>query len=114
MGRPGQAEIAVSCPFTFVYTERVEGSFRFDDRSYDALHAAGVSWQDVIDVLRTRPHVRHHVGAVLRIAGRTSNGAWLAIACIEEDDDEYLIVSARELDNEEKTTVRAMIKGVPT
>jgi hypothetical protein len=83
--------------------------FRFDDRSYDALAAAGIRWQDALEVLRARPRVRHHIGAVLRIAAQTTAGRWLAVAAVEEDDDdEYLIVGARELDEAEVAAVRAM------
>ena len=89
----------------------MEESFRFDERSYDALAAAGIRWQDVLEVLRARPRVRHHIGAVLRIAAQTRAGAWLAVAAVEEDDDEYLIVGARELDEAEVAAVRAMIQG---
>ena len=85
--------------------------FRFDDSSYEAFAAAGIPWQDVLDVLRASPRVRHHIGAVLRIAAQTSNGVWLAVACIEEEDDEYLVVSARPLDEAEEAAVRAMIEG---
>ena len=85
--------------------------FRFDDRTYDALGAAGIRWQDVLEVLRARPRVRHHIGGVLRIAAQTTDGIWLAVACIEEDDDEYLVVGARELDDDETAAVRAMIQG---
>lgn len=86
-------------------------TFRFDERSYDALAAAGIRWQDVLEVVRARPRVRHHIGAVLRIAAQASDGTWLAVAAIEEDDDEYLIVGARELDEAEVASVRAMIEG---
>jgi len=65
----------------------VEERYRFDDRSYDTLAAAGIRWQDVLYVLRTSPRVRHHIGAVLRIAAQTADGRWLAVACIEDDDE---------------------------
>jgi len=89
----------------------VDEHYRFDDRSYDTLAAAGIQWQDVLYVLRASPRVRHHIGAVLRIAAQTADGRWLAVACIEEDDDEYLVVGARELDDAESAAVRAMIEG---
>jgi hypothetical protein len=89
----------------------VDESFRFDERSYDTLGAAGIPWQDVLEVLRTSPRVRHHLGSVLRIAAQTRDGRWLAVAYIVEDDDEYLVVGARELDEAEVSAVRAMIKG---
>jgi hypothetical protein len=86
-------------------------SFRFDERSYDTLAAAEIRWQDALEVLRAHPRVRHHIGAVLRIAAQTSTGVWLAVACVEEDDDEYLVVGARQLDDAEVAAVRAMIEG---
>jgi len=89
----------------------VGDSFRFDERTYEALAAAGIGWQDVLEVLRASPRVRHHIGAVLRVAAQTSDGRWVAVACIEEADDEYLVVSARQLDDAEVTAVKAMIEG---
>jgi hypothetical protein len=97
--------------FTFVYTGDVDESYRFDERSYDALAVAGVGWQAVLEVLRARPRLRQHVGAALRIAAQASDGRWVAVALIEEDDDEYLVVSARELDAAEQQAARNMIKG---
>ena len=85
--------------------------FRFDERSYDSLAAAGIGWQVVLEVLRARPRVRQHIGAVLRVAAQTADGRWLVVACIEEADDEYLVVSARELDEAEIAAVQAMIEG---
>jgi hypothetical protein len=65
----------------------------------------------VLQVLRTRPQVRHHIGSVLRIAAQADNGTWLAVALIEEEGDEYLVVSARELDQAEVAAVKTMIEG---
>jgi hypothetical protein len=62
-------------------------------------------------VLRARPRLRQHIGAVLRIAAQASDGRWIAVALIEEDDDEYLVVSARELDTAEQQAVQHMIEG---
>ena len=94
------------------YTLRaVEESYRFDDAAYDGLAAAGVSWQEVLHVLRTPPRVRHHIGSVLRVAGLSRSGRWIAVACIEEGDDEYLVVGARALSAEEAADVRKMIEG---
>jgi hypothetical protein len=86
-------------------------TYRFDERSYDALAAAGIGWQMALEVLRARPRLRHHIGAVLRIAAQANDGRWVAVALIEEDDDEYLVVSARELDAAEQQAVRHMIEG---
>jgi hypothetical protein len=98
-------------PYTIVYSWFVGDEVRFDDRSYEELAAAGIRWQDVVYVLRTSPRVRHHIGSVLRIAAQTADGTWLAVACVEEEDDEYLVVGARELDDAEAVAVRAMIEG---
>ena len=77
------------------YTLRaVEESYRFDDAAYDGLAAAGVSWQEV-----------------LHVAGLSRSGRWIAVACIEEGDDEYLVVGARALSAEEAADVRKMIEG---
>jgi hypothetical protein len=89
----------------------VDESFRFDDSSYDALGKAGVTWQTVQEALRTHPRVRHHIGAVLRVAARVRDGRWIVVALIEEADDEYLVVSARELDDTEVAAVSRMIEG---
>jgi hypothetical protein len=85
--------------------------YRFDERSHDSLVRAGVPWTSVLQVLRARPQVRHHIGSVLRIAAHADDGRWLAVALIEEADDEYLAVSARELDEAEIAAVKTMIEG---
>jgi hypothetical protein len=98
--------------YTIVYSRGVDERYRFDERSYEALAAAGIRWQDVLDILQTRPRIRQHIGALLRIAAQTSDGRWFAVICIEDDDDdEYLVVSARALDETEIPAVRAMIEG---
>jgi len=100
-----------SIPFTIVYTQSVGDVYRFDERSYEALAANGIDWQTVLQVLRARPRVRQHIGAVLRVAAQAKDGRWIAVALIEEGDDEYLVVSARELDSEEVVAVTKMIEG---
>jgi hypothetical protein len=84
---------------------------RFDDASYSALGKAGITWQVVQEVLRAHPQVRHHIGAVLRIAAHVRDGRWIVVALIEEADDEYLVVSARELGDAEVTAVQKMLEG---
>jgi hypothetical protein len=91
----------------------VGDSYRFDEHSYDALAQAGVAWQTVLYVLRTSPRLRHHIGAVLRIAAQAADGRWIGVALIEEADDEYLVVSARELSPSEVAAVLRMIEGKP-
>jgi hypothetical protein len=83
---------------------------RFDERSYDALDASGVGWQVVLEVLRARPRLRQHIGAVLRIAASQRRPVDRRSAD-RGDDDEYLVVSARELDAAEQQAVRNMIEG---
>lgn len=87
-------------------------SYRWDEHSYAALTAAGVDWRAAISVLYdSRPRVRWHLGAVLRIAAPAPDGLWLAVTCIEESDDEYLVVTARYLDDDERDAVQKMIEG---
>jgi hypothetical protein len=90
----------------------VGDSYRFDDASYDALALAGISWRSVLWVLRGRPRVRRHIGAVLQVAGLADDGRWIAVALIEEEpDDQYLVVGARVLTDPEIRAVQAMIEG---
>lgn len=96
-------------PFTPVYTRGV--GYRFDEHSYDTLAAAGITWREVLHVLGTPPRVRHHIGAVLRIAGQTQAGRWIGVSLIEERDDDYLVVAARDLDEDEITAAKRMLGG---
>src|SRR3954451_8050216 len=90
----------------FVYTRLVEEIYEFDDRSYEALAAAGIAWQEVIYTLYdSRPKIRRHIGAVLNVAARDRQGHWLAVGLIERDDNDYLVVGARYLDSDEVATV---------
>jgi len=95
---------------TFVYGSRVEETYRFDEDSYQHLAAAGIGWQSVLDALRARPRWRQHIGAVLRIAAPDRSGRWLGVALIEEDDDQYLVVGARALDESEAEAVRRLLE----
>lgn len=88
-----------------------EETYRFDEAAYDTLGRAGVGWQSVLDVLRARPRLRQHIGAVLRIAAPDRAGRWLGVVLIEEGDDAYLVVAARELDEAERRAVRALLEG---
>lgn len=67
-----------------------------------------------------RPHWRYSghdprcgpiSGPVLRVAAQASDGRWIVVALIEETDDEYLVVSARELTATEQVAVVRMIEG---
>jgi hypothetical protein len=95
---------------TFVYSGGVEETYRFDEDSYQRLAAAGIGWQSVLDALQARPRWRQHIGAVLRIAAPDRSGRWLGVALIEEDDDQYLVVGARELDAVEADAVRRLLE----
>jgi hypothetical protein len=98
--------------FTVVYSAGVvEETYRFDEAAYDAVSRAGIGWQSVLDVLRARPRVRQYIGAVLRVAAQDRHGRWVAVALIEEDDNAYLVVSARELDADEQVAVSKMLGG---
>lgn len=61
----------------------------------------------------SRPKVRRHkhIGAVLNVAARDRQGFWLAVALIERDDNDYLVVGARYLDSDEVATVTKMLGG---
>ena len=94
-----------------MYARVVGDAYRFDEHSYDALAQAGIAWQTVLYVLRTSPRLRHHIGSVLRVAAQARDGRWIGVTLIEEADDEYLVVSARELGPAEVAAVTRMIEG---
>ena len=94
-----------------MYASRVGDAYRFDEHSYDALARAGIAWQAVLYVLRSSPRLRHHTGNVLRVAARAGDGRWIGVTLIEEADDEYLVVSARELGPAEVAAVTRKIEG---
>lgn len=91
-----------------------EETYRFNDASYDRLNAAGISWRHVLHVLNNPARVRRHIGSVLHIAGLTPDETPIVVALIEEDDDQYLIVGARALDEDEAAAFRIMRKGGPS
>jgi hypothetical protein len=95
---------------TVVYVTDVEETYRFDEDSYQRLGTAGIGWQSVLDVLHARPRWRQHIGAVLRIAASDRAGRWLGVALIEEDEDQYLVVGARQLDQAEAEAVRRLLQ----
>ncbi|GAA0232337.1 hypothetical protein [Cryptosporangium japonicum] len=88
----------------------MDETYRFDERSYDALDAAGVGWQAALQVLRAPRRVRQHIGAVLRVAAVTGDGRWVAVVLIEEDPDQYLVVSARELQRDEARQIADVLE----
>ncbi|MEU1969379.1 hypothetical protein ABZ541_28975 [Micromonospora sediminicola] len=85
--------------------------YRWTDDFYDSLHDAGVDWRDVLHILAVHPRIRHHLGAVLRIAAPARNGDWLAVSAIEEHDNTYTLVRARWLDPDETQAARKMLQG---
>jgi hypothetical protein len=88
------------------------GNLRVRRSNYTAFAAAGIAWQDVIYTLYdSRPKVRRHIRAVLNVAATDRQGHWLAVALIERDDNDYLVVGARSLDSDEVATVTKMLGG---
>lgn len=95
-----------------MYDDEVGEEYRFDDHSYEALAVAGVAWLDVIHVLyRARPRIRRHIGGVLRVSAPVRDGRWVVVSCIEERDDQYLVVGGRYLDHGETEAAWKMIRG---
>ena len=89
----------------------VEEYYVWDEASYDTVAAAGLDWQLVQLILRTRPRIRTHIGAVLRVVAQAPDRRWIVVSLIEQTDDTYLLVAARELDAEESTAAQRMIEG---
>jgi hypothetical protein len=84
------------------YTDRVpEEIYTFTERTYQYLAKAGVNPLAVTDVLYGGGVVRRHIGAALQVAGQDREGTWLAVALVEDDDDQYTVTSARYLDADE-------------
>ena len=85
--------------------------YRFSYASYDALDRAGVGWQATLHVLTAaRPRIVRHVGAVLHVVGAAPDGRLLAVALIEEIDDEYVVAGARWLDEDEAQPLRKLME----
>lgn len=83
--------------------------FRWDEHSYERIATAGIRWQDAIHILfHADRRVWYPTGGVLRVAGETPSGEWIAITLIEEGNDEYLIVAGRVLDDSEVTQLRSL------
>jgi len=82
--------------------------YTFTERTYHNLAKAQVSPLAVTDVLYGRHLVRRHIGSFLQIAGQDRTGTWLAVALIEDDDDQYTVTSARYLDDEEIASITRM------
>lgn len=47
---------------------------------------------------------------MLRVAGRDESGRLLAVALVEESDDHYLVLAARELHGDEAATIARLIE----
>lgn len=87
-------------------------TYGFTERTYERLAQAGVAPLSVLDVLYGRPTVRRHIGSFLQVAGRDRDGKWLAVALMEgPDDDEYVVTSARYLDDDEITVIARLLGG---
>jgi hypothetical protein len=89
-----------------------EDVYTFTERTYENLARAGVSPLTVTDVLYGGAVVRRHIGSSLQIAGQDRTGTWVAIALVEEDDDQYTVTSARYLDADEIAAIGRM-RGEP-
>ena len=66
-----------------------------------AAHCASVS--DFARIVR-------HIGAVMHVVGAVQDGRLLAVALIEETDDEYVVVVARWLDEDEAQPLRKLME----
>jgi hypothetical protein len=88
----------------------VGDAYRFDEHSYDALAKAGIAADRAVRVTKLPaampPHRKRAASGRPRPDGR-----WIGVALIEEADDEYLVVSARELSPSEAAAVARMIEG---
>lgn len=85
--------------------------YRFSYTSYEALDRAGVGWQAALHVLTaSRPRIVRHIGAVMHVVGAVPDGRLLAVALIEETDDEYVVVGARWLDEDEAQPLRKLME----
>jgi len=85
--------------------------YGFTERTYVNLAQEHVAPLSVLDVLHGGPTVRRHIGSSLQIAGQDRAGVWLAVALIEGLDDEYVVTSARYLDDEEIAAVSRLLGG---
>ena len=56
----------------------------------------------------SHPVVRRHIGAVLTVAGQDRDGAWLTVALLKEEDDQYTVIEARYLREDGITNIRRM------
>ncbi len=83
-------------------------SYAFTEQTYDNLAKAEVSPLAVTDVLYGGAVVRRHLGASLQFAGQDRHGGWLAVALIEDDDDQYTVTGARYLDDDEIDAITRM------
>ena len=91
------------------YSDSVpEEVYTFTERTYDNLARVGINPLAVTDVLYGGAVVWRHIGAALQIAGQDRGGTWLAVALVEEDDDEYTVTSARYLDADEIAAISRM------
>jgi hypothetical protein len=85
----------------------LEESYVVTERTYERLAVAGVSPMSALHVL-SHPVVRRHIGAVLTVAGQDRDGAWLTVALMEEEDDQYTVTGARYLGEDEIVNIRQM------
>lgn len=83
--------------------------FLFTALSAERLMLAGIAQIDVSVALESRPRVRRHIGSSLQAFGRDRDGEWLAVALVEENDDEYVVTGARYLEPDEVAAIERYI-----
>jgi hypothetical protein len=87
--------------------------FRFGDSSYEALGLAGVEWLDALHVLtEARPRMVRRIGdgTLVQVAAVMSDGRMLSVTLVEDPDEEYLVVDARWLDEDEAEPLRTWLE----
>ncbi|NEE03833.1 hypothetical protein [Phytoactinopolyspora halotolerans] len=89
----------------------VMDSYLFVEKTYENLATSGIPPLAVTDVLYSTPTVRRHFGSSLQVAGQDRDGAWLAVALVEDDDDDtYTVTGARHLDDDEIDAITRIIE----
>lgn len=88
--------------------------YQWPEDAYRAVAASGVPvWSAMYVLYHSRPCVRSHLGAVLRIFAPDQTGRWMVVALIEKGEvpDTYDVVGARWLDPDEQAAVETTLKG---
>ena len=61
----------------------------------------GVSFDEVIEVLESRPHLRRSRGGLVKAFGRTSSGRRLIVVLAEREIDKWFVVTGRDMTGSE-------------